>query len=200
MAGFTDGSHARTGVPLPGTRGAAMHPDELHQLFADRRRRFVAHLLKRRSDGLSIHELARTIVAWERGIDLSTMGEGSPAPVVTDLAERHLPALAAHDLVEYDETAGTVGGTDRLDSIDIYVTPPPERRLPWSGAYLALSVLGLVGLGASWVGLGFVGALPAMVLASGLVLALTVIALAHARSKRRRRLGTAGRPPELRGD
>lgn len=102
--------------------GALSHP----------RRRYVVYYL-RDKDEATVAELARVVVAWERGIPREDATEDALEPVKTDLVHTHLPKLEDFRVVEYDPRSETVCYTHRPkvldDVVDLAVT---IESPPWS--------------------------------------------------------------------
>jgi hypothetical protein len=84
-------------------------PDEVvADLLADDRCRHVFATLLAADDPVPVCDLARAVLARERGVDPSELDDDAVATLRDDLFQRHLPRLTPTGLVEYDSLLGTV--------------------------------------------------------------------------------------------
>ena len=87
----------------PGTR-----PDRLLELLAQPRRRTVLTVLADGEATPSLEDLARAVLAEERGIPVDAVPEAELEDVTIGLCHSHLPAMDDAGVLEYDRTAGRV--------------------------------------------------------------------------------------------
>lgn len=104
--------------------------DDIFDVLAARRRRYVLYTLLEVEGGLGLRDLAGVIAAAETGRPIASVA-GACREVATDLARTHLPALAREGFVEYDterEYASLADGHERamsyLDLASRYEHPP----------------------------------------------------------------------------
>jgi hypothetical protein len=97
-------------------RGESPHrlPDEVvADLLADDRCRRVLAELVRAETPLAVDDLARAVVARERGVEPAAVDDEAAATLREELFQCSLPRLTPTGLVEYDSMLGTVAlGTD----------------------------------------------------------------------------------------
>ena len=101
-------------------------------------------------------------------------------------------------VIDYDDDRGTVTLADAARNLRVYLEIVPDREIPWSEYYLGLGAVSAAAVAAAWIGTLSFGAVPGLVLAGLIALALTLSAGAHVYATRRYRLERT-RPP-LDGD
>ena len=164
-------------------------------MLSCRRRRYILHYLRREGREVTLRELSKQLAAWENDVDLEAVTHKQRMRVYTALRQSHLPKLNEYDVVEFDESAGTIALTDEASELEVYLDVVPHDEIPWSTYYL-----GLGGICAGAVGLSLAGVFPLSVLPGiGVAALVTVLfvgsAVAHRYHERRNRLGSAGEPP-----
>ena len=171
--------------------------DEVYEILANRRRRFVIHALKRNEEPPDVSQLSRYVTAWELGIDPEEVPYEERHNVHSTLRRVHLPKLTENDVVTVDEN-DVVRPAPALEDIDVYVEVLRGKEIPWSLYYVGIAVLSLAMLLAVRVGvLGF-AALSVVDVGVFAVTAFGVSSLAHHVIGRRMRLGNTEKPPEAR--
>lgn len=171
--------------------------DELFDVLSNRRRRYAVHLLEREDGPIELGEMAEQIAAWENEIECREVNHAQRKRVYTALQQSHLPRMDDADIVVFDDRSGTVTPTSNLDQLSIYVDIVRRRDLPWSGYYLALSVISLVTLIAAWADVWLLTTLPDIAWGIFVVVTVSVFALAHHFYMTRQQLGFTEKPPEL---
>jgi DNA-binding transcriptional ArsR family regulator len=170
--------------------------DELYEIFANKRRRYVLHYLKQEEGRTEFGEMAEQIAAWEHGKSQREVTSDERKYVYSALQQRHLPKMDDTGLVEFDKRGGSVAPTQVLEEVDVYAEVVGEKNVPWgvyfpilSGMYTVL--LALVGLG-----------VPPLTVLSGLewglifVASFLVSSIVFLYDTRRMKLGSSGAPPE----
>jgi hypothetical protein len=125
--------------------------DQLFELLANQRRRFVLYYLDQCTDDrVSLSTLSEQVAGWENGVDASELEYAERKSVRNSLHQFHLPKLADADIVTYDAEAGEIVLLND-DVIDAYRAVAVDD-VSWS-AYVvgagvgAVAVLVLVGVG-----------------------------------------------------
>jgi DNA-binding transcriptional ArsR family regulator len=171
--------------------------EEVFEILANRRRRFVIHALKRADEPPDVSELSRHVTAWELGVEPEAVPYEERHNVYSTLRRVHLPKLREADVVTVDED-DVVRPAPALADLDVYVEVLQGREIPWSLYYVGLAVL--VGALLLAVGVGVPGAAALSPVAVGAFTATAfgVSAVAHHAIGRRMRLGSTEKPPEAR--
>ena len=211
MMGTTQASHAlrQTGTNTSGDTDDAMNighsPDSseslseatIYEILSNRRRRYAVHLLKR-SDTMDITELSRQITAWERDMPREEVSYVDQKSVYTALRDTHLPLLADHDLIRYDNEANIVEATSRLSEFEVYVEALDATEIPWGYYYLGIASISVLLFAAVVVGvpgLATVGPLGVSVFTTA---AFGLSGSVHYYYRKHSRLGNLEQPPEVR--
>ena len=121
--------------------------DEMFDLLRNSRRRDVLLYLDSLDDGqTTISDLAERIAAKENDSTVEEVTSDQRKRVYIGLYQGHLPRLAEHDIIEYDQNRGTVELLDMSQfRPHLYESPGAERsKLP---IYGAIAVAGVVGIG-----------------------------------------------------
>lgn len=173
----------------------------VYEMLSNRRRRYVVHFLQYHEGtgggAVELGTLAEHIAAWEEGIEIERITAKQRKKVYTALQQRHLPQMDEAGLVAFDSRAGTVTATGALSEVDVYAEVVPAGDFPWSQYYLGLSVVTAALLGAVWMGVPVLSALPDIAWGVFCVTALMVSSLVHVYMTRGMKLGTGERPPEV---
>jgi len=171
--------------------------EEVFEILANRRRRFVIHALKRADDPPDVSELSRYVTAWELGVDPEEVPYEKRHNVHSTLRRVHLPKLTEADVVTVDEE-DVVRPAPALEDLDIYVEVLRGREIPWSLYYLGLAVLAGALLVAVRVGVPGFAALSFVDVGIFVATAFGISSAAHHAIGRRMRLGNTEKPPEAR--
>jgi len=182
-----------------GDDGATTQPseptdDEVFELLANQRRRFVLHYLRRDPEAaVSLSTLSERVAGWEHDADPAELAYSERKSVRNSLHQFHLPKLADAGIVTYDEEAGEVT-LEEPTVVAAYHTVSdgsPSVSRPTCVAGVFATATGVLGLAAAAGGVG--GVVP-----WGLA-ALGGVAAAAAAYRARRTTGVAdGPPPECR--
>lgn len=172
--------------------------DELFDVLANQRRRFVVHLLKREEeDKLEIGDMAEQIAAWENEIDTAEITGKERKRVYTALQQSHLPKMDNAGIVEFNKDRGTVESTPALGNVDLYLDVVEGREIPWSTYYLGLSGVAVALTGAVWLGAWPFTLLPELAWMVAIVVALVFSAITHKYYTAEMKVGNPEEPPEL---
>lgn len=159
----------------------ALPKDETFHLLSSRRRRDALRYLADRDGPVDMRDLAEQVAAWEQETTVQRLSSQERQRVYIALYQTHLPKLADHGIITYDQSRGTVERTERADQLDPYLDETDEStragrsRLSAVDPYeLAVYVAGPVVLVIGWLGL-----LPAFVLLVATWVALIAVALAR---------------------
>ena len=93
---------------------SALH---LHRLLATERRRELLQLVYEH-DGGNVKNLTSRLAASERTGSEAGSDEERRERIAISLIHNHLPRLADHDLIEYDQRSGDVVVTDRFAALE----------------------------------------------------------------------------------
>lgn len=138
---------------------------DIHEVLSNSRRQHAIEILKASGGKLSARELSEKIAEAETG--------ESPPPsnirqsVYVSLHQTHLPKLDELGIVEYDSESKTIELLERAKEVNIYLETVSKYGLSWSEYYLAVSLLGLLLIIASEVGVPVIGSLETITLAIG---------------------------------
>lgn len=173
--------------------------DDVFEVLANRRRRYVLHYLRQQQRPVDLRELSTQVAAWENGVPVADVSRQQRKRVYTALRQTHLPTMDAAGVLVYDHGRGVAtpapGAADVAASLELVV----GGRRPWDDYYLALGLLSCAAVVGAWTvptppftllsGLGWAAAIAGLLAASAFV---------HAYDVRRPRVGGDGPPPELR--
>lgn len=190
----------RPTVPEGGTGGTgpetALSNDEVFDILANRRRRFVVHLLLNEGE-LELGNVAERIAAWENGTTADAVNSTDRKYVYTALQQSHLPMMDEVGIIEYDKNRGTIETTDVIEEFDIYLEIVANRDIPWTEYYLGLGAVSCAIVVAVWANVFPFGLLADIAWAAFIATALTFSAAVHLYYAKQMRLGSAEEPPEL---
>ncbi|GAB7020299.1 DUF7344 domain-containing protein [Halostagnicola bangensis] len=94
--------------------------NDLLEVLKSERRRIVLDVLseiqrEESNDEVTVHarDLARQVAAIEAGVDSAVVGQSAQRKAKIGLHHTHLPVLAEHEIVDYDQQSKNVSTTDR---------------------------------------------------------------------------------------
>lgn len=140
---------------MPETEPSTLELDLVFALLSESRRRYLLyHFLE--NDVGNVENLSARIAAWEADSSVREVDEDDRREVAVSLIHNHMPRLADHDVLEYDDRNGDAVTTptfeklrpfleqaraqegtstvpDRSQLSVLYSTPPPEPYPPESG-------------------------------------------------------------------
>ncbi|RBI58262.1 hypothetical protein DMJ13_27570 [halophilic archaeon] len=80
----------------------------VRELLADRQRRALLHYLEKHDDPVEIQTIIEALTYQEKNGRLKNTTAELYKQIATAVWETHLPMLAAHDIVRYDQDSGMV--------------------------------------------------------------------------------------------
>ncbi len=174
---------------MEGHAHTALGEDDLFDILANRRRRYILHELLRTDESTDIGTLSQEIAAREDGLSVQEVSSKDRKRVYTALHQSHLPKMDGYGVIEFDQDRGTVEPTPALEDIEIYMDVVYGRELPWSDYYLGLTALAGVLLAATAFSIGPFAALSLAAWGAFVVVSFGVFSLAHRYYARRARFG-----------
>ncbi|MFD1512582.1 DUF7344 domain-containing protein [Halomarina rubra] len=120
-------------APEPTSSVAVERDDAFHLLSNSRRREVMRYLLD--NDGpTELGELAEFVAAKENGCEPDELSSDGRKRVYISLYQGHMPKLAKHDIVEYDQARGTVTANPLIEAFAPYLDETPLSTDDTSGA------------------------------------------------------------------
>ena len=171
--------------------------DDLFDILANQRRRFVVHMLKRRGEPIELGPMAEQIAAWENDIELAEVKSRERKRVYTSLQQTHLPQMDDANVIEFNKQRGVIKPTETLTDADVYMDIVQGKDIPWSTYYLGLSVTGLLAVGAAWGGVWPMSVFSELSWAVFITTVFVFSALVHRYLARKTTIGSKEKPPEL---
>lgn len=170
--------------------------EEIFEVLSNHRRRYAMHHLIQTGE-TTLGELAEHVAAWEYGKTPQTVSSEERKRVYCALQQSHLPKMDTSNVVEFDKNRGVVAPTDAAEDLDIYLDVVEGDEIPWSQFYLGLSAVALAFIAAIWLGAFPFVLLPDLLPGALLAVAFTLSSVAHFLHARNEKLGSNGRPPEI---
>lgn len=175
---------------------ASVSKDDVFEVLSNRRRRHVLHYLQRREGEVDLGTLAERVAAWENERPVERITSDDRKRVYTALQQFHLPKMDEKGLIEYDRRSGSVELAKDSTDVDVYLGVITENEPPWGRYYLCLSVVGLVVVGLSTLGVPPLTVVSSAGWAMIVACSIAVSAAFHENRNCRSRIGTKGTPPE----
>jgi hypothetical protein len=191
-------STTQQGVPESTEPAKEPARNEIFHVLRNQRRRFTIHHLKRAQEPVEIGDLATQIAAWENDLDTVEVTSQQRRRVYNALQQTHIPLLDRTGLARIDRHE--IELTSHAEKLDLYLEVVPNGDVPWSEYYLGLGSVGLAALVVVWLDIGPFALLPDIAAGVFLAIALLVSATANYYYTHTSLLGSAEKPPELRGD
>jgi hypothetical protein len=186
-------------VPVGASSDASLSREEAFDVLSSERRRRVLGYLLDVDDRTALRDLLQVLAAWENDVGVEEIASQQRKRVYTALKQFHLPKMDRAGVTDYDDDdRGTVTLADAARNLRVYLEIVPDREISWSEYYLGLGAVSAAAVAAARIGTLSFGAVPGLVLAGLIALALTLSAGAHVYATRRYRLEWT-RPP-LDGD
>ena len=138
----------------PSTSDHILEESTIHDVLSNKRRRVLLSLLTDEGVAHTLRELSEQIAEHESGV--------SPAPrdlrqsVYVSLQQTHVPKLTRLGIIEYEQDGKIVTLSDHADDVTVYLEVVPGYHLAWSEYYLGVSLLGLLTVVASLIGVPMV--------------------------------------------
>lgn len=171
--------------------------DDIYEVLANKRRRFVIHYLQHCKSNAPLGEIAEHVAAWENEITVSEVGSDERKNVYTSLQQFHLPKMEDIGIVTLDERQGAVELSEPAAEIDVYTEVVGENELPWSMYYLSLGGLGGSIITGSTVGTVEYIDIDPLASAVFTITSVCVLAILHTYYMRQNQIGENETPPEI---
>lgn len=172
-----DSAENSGGLPEDADATDGLEETTIHDVLSNDRRRRLLSLLANGRGSYSLRELSERIAEQESG--------ESPAPrnlrqsVYVSLQQTHVPRLVSLGIIEYEEDTANVVLSDHADDVTVYLEVVPGYDLAWSEYYLGTSLLGLLAVVASYVGVPVVSLVPAATWATAFLAVVLLSAAYH---------------------
>lgn len=101
--------------------------DTIYELLSESRRRYVLYYFLE-SGHANVEGLALQISAWEQDVSIESVSIDEKEAVTLSLIHKHLPRLADHEIITYDQRSGDVVIGDNFDSVRPTVTRTRESE------------------------------------------------------------------------
>ncbi|MFH5799925.1 hypothetical protein [Haladaptatus sp. CMAA 1911] len=173
----SNGSHDERATPLS--------RDMVFDVLKNQRRRYALHYLKQAEETVQLSDLAEQVAAWENDTTVGAISAAERKRVYTALYQSHLPKLDDAGIVDYNQNRGIVELSTAAEQLDPYLETNTRDDISWCKRYLVIAGVGFALLTAAWLevpplaGIGDIG------LALLVVVAFTVVAVAHTYDARR---------------
>lgn len=160
------------------SRANELTADEVYDILSNQRRRFVLYHLAEAGE-TSLRDLSRLVAAWENDVDPEAVTSVQRKRVYTALHQTHLMRLDSYDVIEYDQSRGTVAPTERLAVFEPFLAEDRADARSWGRYYAGLGAgAGVVAL-AALLDLPLVASLDAALVALALAVAVLAMAVAQ---------------------
>lgn len=179
------------------TVSGELDTDQLYDLLANRRRRFVIHYLKGVEGATEIGKLTEQIAAWELGCGTDELSRTERKRVYTALQQSHLPFMEDSGLIEYDKERKRIEPAGELFDVIVY---PGHRSIAtplWNAATIGLCVLFAAVVSSLWLDVWPLTELSPLVWATIFLATFAVSVLGSEWAARTDGNGTLEAPPEL---
>ncbi|WP_135806124.1 DUF7344 domain-containing protein [Halorussus marinus] len=171
--------------------------EEIFEIVSNQRRRHVVHYLHQRDRPVELRELSTHLSAWENEEAPAEVTHDERRRVYTALRQTHLPKMDEANVVEYDADRSVIESSDGIEDVELYLDVVPDAEIPRSEYYLGLGAVCAALLTVAWVDIVPFNALPDMAWAGLCIASVIVSAAVDTYYERKRRLGSAGSPPDV---
>ncbi|MFD1564295.1 hypothetical protein ACFR99_12125 [Haloarchaeobius amylolyticus] len=157
---------------------------KLFDVFSNARRRRTVQFLKQQGGSCDLAPLVEQVAAWENDTDPDDVTRTQRRRVYISLYQTHLPMLEDHGIVDWDPEGHEIELLPNEERFEPYLDRHLESQHAWHRFYAAVTALGTVAFGLSWLAIGPLpsGAAPIVALA----LCVVVFALSVAQHVSRR--------------
>ena len=152
--------------------------EAVFEILSSPRRRYLLYHLRAHGGPTELTELAEEVAAWENDITVEELSAQERKRVYVSLYQTHVPKLDDLGVVGYDSESGQVTLNSKAKRIDMYLTE--GDTIQWEYAYVGAAVLGGIVTVATVTGLWVFGAVSETLLALGVAVLFTCIAVFHA--------------------
>ncbi|ELY63813.1 DUF7344 domain-containing protein [Natrinema versiforme] len=101
--------------------------DTIYEHLSESRRRYVLYYFLE-SGHANVEEIALQISAWEQDVSIGSVSVDEKEAVTLSLIHKHLPRLADHEIITYDQRSGDIVIGDNFDSVRPTVTRARESE------------------------------------------------------------------------
>lgn len=171
---------------------------EVFEILGNDRRRHALHYLLASEEGANIRELSRQLAAWENDIPVEEVSSNERRRVYVSLHQTHLPRMDEAGVLNYESSGDTITLTERGRTLRVYMEVVQGNDIPWSEFYLGLSAFTGALLVAGWFDVPPFGMVPDVGWGLVVVGMFAVASAVHVYYNHKRRLGSEGKPPDLR--
>ncbi len=173
--------------------GIDLTEDELFELLANSRRRYIMRALAREGGPLEIGTLATEIAASEDGVTTKEVSSRARKRVYTAIQQSHLPKMDRTGVIEFEKDRGVVKPTPALETVETYIDVTTGGTVPWSEYYLGLTAFATLILGGSSLGMAPFALLPELVWIALVIASFALAATFHRLHSRGGGLASVGR-------
>ncbi|GAB7092495.1 hypothetical protein JCM18237_27660 [Halorubrum luteum] len=154
--------------------------DEIFELLANPRRRFVLLALREDGQGIALTDIADSMAGASREVTLSELTPSDRKNAYVSLYQTHVPYLVDAGVVTYSSDSGVVTLTDGADVLFPYLELA-EADVDWARRYLLIAGAGLL----VYIAVAFVGT-PSQLAISGVFLlgCFIIVGALHRRTLR----------------
>ena len=163
-----------------GDRTVELTEENVFEVLSNERRRYAYHYLKqvdRRP--VDVKELTDHVAAWEYDKEPETVTTDERNRVATALRQFHLPKMDETGFVDYDRRRGEAVLRAEAADLEVYLDVVPGPDVPWSRYYLGLAAVDAVLLGGTAAGVGPLGSVDPLAVATFVVATLAASAGLH---------------------
>ncbi len=153
--------------------------DLVFDVLKNQRRRYALHYLKQAEDTVQLSDLAEQVAAWENDITVDAISAAERKRVYTALYQSHLPKLDDAGIVNYNQNRGIVELATAAEQLDPYLETNTRDDISWCKRYLGIALAGFAMLTGAWLELPLLAGITDIALALLVVVAFTLVAVAH---------------------
>ncbi len=164
---------------VAGKSSGQLSKDVIFELLKNRRRRQVLSYLLETEQTVTLGELAEQIAAWENNTDINALSSDQRKRVYVALYQTHLPKMDDAGIIDYDQDRGLITLADNADLLMMYLDTENHRQDRWDRWYAGTSLLGLAVVGAAYIQLPLLSAVPTHIVATMVVAVFLVLSLVH---------------------
>ncbi|SNR55148.1 DUF7344 domain-containing protein [Halorubrum vacuolatum] len=143
--------------------------DEIFELLANPRRRFVLLSLRESGQAIPLTDIADSMAGASRDVGVSGPDRAERKRAYVSLYQTHIPSLVDAGVVTYDADSGFVALTDRANMLFPFLDLS-DHDDDWAMRYLIIAVVGLV----VYVPAAFVGT-PSQLAVIGMIFLASVL-------------------------
>lgn len=127
---------------------------ELFDVFSNARRRYAVRYLQRNGGNCELSSLVEAVAAWENDVSRTDVTRTQRRRVYISLYQTHLPMLDEYEIVDWHPEEHSIELIPNGDAFEPYLADGSRFRFQRSKIYLSISIVGVLGVTASWLELG----------------------------------------------